>query len=62
MFEKFSLVPFLANKEALASLASDLIMLGRSLWSFRHLESQNTSISSDFIDKNTLFCKFVMEK
>ena len=28
-------------------LASDLIMLARSIWSFRHLEHQNPSINSD---------------
>ena len=53
MFEKFFLVPLLATKEALAPLASDLIMLARSIWSFRHLEHQTPSISSDFIGRNS---------
>ena len=38
------LVPFLATKEALAPLANNPIMLGRSIWSFGHLECQNPSI------------------
>ena len=41
------LVPFLATKEALAPLASDLIMSERSIRSFRQLEWQNPSTSSD---------------
>ena len=32
--------------EAVAQLANDLIMLGRSIWSFRHLEHQNLFIIS----------------
>ena len=52
-FKKFFLVPFLATKEALAPLASDLIMLARLICSFRHLEHQNPSISSDFIGRNS---------
>ena len=51
MFEKFSLVPFLAIIEAMALLANNLIMLGRLIWSFRHLEYQNWSIISDSIGR-----------
>ena len=31
------------------ALANNPIILGRSIWSFRHLEHQNPSIISDFI-------------
>ena len=31
-----------------APLKNDPILLGRSIWSFRHLEHQNPSIISDF--------------
>ena len=50
IFNQGCLVPFLATKEAVASLAIDPIMLGRSIRSFRHLEHQNLSIILDFID------------
>ena len=43
------LVPFLAIKEALAPLANDSVMLGRSIRSFRHLKYQNPPIISDSI-------------
>ena len=59
--KKFYLVLFLAIKEALAPLASDLIMSERLIQSFRHLKCQNLSISSDFIGRNSWFCKFVTE-
>ena len=45
-----SLVPILATRELVAPLASDPIMLGRSIRSFRDLEHQNPSIISDSID------------
>ena len=51
--EKFFLAPFLATKEALAPLASDLNISGRLIRSFRHLVCQNLSISSDYIDIDT---------
>ena len=51
MFKKISLVPFLAIIEAMALLANNLIMLGRLIWSFRHLEYQNWSIISDSIGR-----------
>ena len=31
---------------------NDLILLGRSIWSFRHLELQNLSTGDDFIFRN----------
>ena len=43
----------MATKDALTPLASDLIMSARSIQSFRHLEYQNLSISSDFIGRNS---------
>ena len=46
-----SLVPFLATREAVALLANDLIMLGTSIRSFRHLEHQNPSIISEDIGR-----------
>ena len=39
------------TREAVAPLAKDLIMTGRSLRSFRHLEHQNPSIISGDIDR-----------
>ncbi len=44
-----SLVPILATREAVASLANDFIMSGTSIWSFRHLKHQNLSTGNDFI-------------
>ena len=44
-----SLVQILAIMEAMALLANDPIMLGRSIWSFRYLEHQNLYIISDSI-------------
>ena len=43
------LVPFLATREAVAPLAKVLIMLGTSIWLFRHLKHQNLSTGDDFI-------------
>ena len=37
------LVQFLATREAVALLANDPIMMGRSIWTFTHLEHQNLS-------------------
>ena len=45
-----SLVPILATKEALVPLANDPIMLGWSIWSYRHLKRQNPSTGDDFIN------------
>ena len=41
MFEKISLVPFLAAKKTVGPLAKDPIMLGRSIMSSRHLDCLN---------------------
>ena len=43
------LVPFLATREAVASLENDPIMLGTSIQLFRHLKHQNPSTGDDFI-------------
>ena len=59
--DKF-LVSVMATREAVQTLANDPIMLGTSIQLFRHLNCQNSSINFDFIDKNTWFPKFVMEK
>ena len=45
-----SLVPFLATREVVALLANDLIISGTLIWLLRHLEHQNLSIISDYID------------
>lgn len=47
MFEKIYLVHFLAIREAMALLTNNLIMLGRSIQSFRHLQHQNGFSISD---------------
>ena len=52
MFEKFSLVPFLATKEASVPLASDPIMYGRSMLSFRHIKLRNLPTGDHFIDNS----------
>ena len=44
------LVLISATKEVLAPLAHGPIIWRRSIWSFRHLECQNMSITLDFID------------
>ena len=46
MFEKFSLVPNLATREAVAPLANDHIMLDRLIWLFRHLKYQNLFLTT----------------
>ena len=51
MFEKFSLVPFLAIIEVMALLANNLSKLDRLIWSFRYLEHQNWYIVSDSIGR-----------
>jgi len=43
-----SLVPILATREFVVPLASDPIIWGRSIWSFRHLKHQNMSTGNDF--------------
>ena len=45
-----TLVPILATKEALASLANDPIMLDWLIRSYRHLKHQNLSTFDDFIN------------
>ena len=45
--------------EVVALLANDLIMLGTSIQSFRHLEHQNLSIISEDIGELMLDAKFV---
>ena len=56
------LVPFLATKEALALLANDPIMLGRSIFLFRHLECQNLSIISDSIGRARIVQHFLRSR
>ena len=48
-FKKYLLVIFLATREAVAPLANDPIMLGRSIWLFRHLKHKNLSFFSDYV-------------
>ena len=48
------LVPFLTTREAVAPLANDPIMSGRSIRSFRLLERQNPSNISDSIGRNRM--------
>ena len=48
------LVQFLATMEAVALLANDPIMSGRSIRSFRHLQCQNPSIISDSIGRDRI--------
>ena len=36
----------------MAPLANDTIMLGTSIWSFRHLKHQNPSTGDDFIHRS----------
>ena len=48
MFWK-KIVPFLATREVVVTLANDPIMSGRSIQSFGHLECQNPSIISESI-------------
>ena len=43
-----SLVPILANREAVAPLENDPIMSGRLIWSLRHLKHKNLSTGDDF--------------
>merc|ERR1712074_486978 len=43
------LVPFFTTMEVVAPLENDPILMGRSIWSFRHLELQNPSTGYDFI-------------
>ena len=52
------LVPFLATREAVALLANDPIMLGRSIWFVRHLAHQNPSIISESIGRARMVQKF----
>ena len=40
----FFLVPYVAIREAVAPPTDDPIMLGRSIWPFRHIEPQNQSV------------------
>merc|ERR1712105_515493 len=52
--EKFFLVPFFTTIEVAAPLKKYPILSGRSTGSFRHLELQNPSIISDFINRQSL--------
>ena len=56
MFEKISLDPFLAAKKAVGPLTNDPIMLGRLIWSFRHLKHQNLSTGDDSINNSGKNC------
>jgi len=47
-----SLVLLLATRELVAPLASDPIIRGRWIRSFRHLKHQNLSIGNDFISSS----------
>ena len=55
--EKFFLVPFFTTMEVAAPLKNYPILSGRSTGSFRHLELQNPSIISDFINRQSLVQK-----
>merc|ERR1712105_30264 len=55
--EKFFLVPFFTTMEVAAPLTNYPILSGRSTGSFRHLELQNPSIISDFINRQSLVRK-----
>ena len=50
------LVPILATFEALAPLANDPIMLGRSIWLFRPPKHKNLSTGDEFIHNSGIFC------
>ena len=56
------LVPFLATMEAVAPPENNLIMLGTSIRSFRHLEHQNLSIISEDIGRNRWLQKKVRSR
>jgi len=62
MFEKFYFVPFLSIREAMALFVNNLIMLGRLIQSFRHLEDQNQSIILDSIGRYRMLCKSDQKK
>ena len=47
-----SSVPILATRELVAPLANNTIILGRSIYLFRHLKYQNLSTGDDFIHNN----------
>ena len=55
---KIFLVPFLATKVVVAPLTNDPLMLGISIWSFRHPEHQNPSIISDSIGRARIVQQF----
>ena len=55
--KKFFLVPFFTTMEVAAPLKNYPILSGRSTGSFRHLELQNPSIISDFINRQSLVQK-----
>ena len=48
----------MATREAVVPLAKDLIMLGTSIWSFRHLEHQNPSIILEDIGRARMVQQF----
>ena len=60
--EKFFLVPFFTTMEVAAPLKNYPILSGRSTGSFRHLELQNPSIISDFINRQSLVQKSEQEE
>ncbi len=59
MFEMIFLVIFLATREAVAPFANDPIMREKLIGLFRYLKCQDPSIISNFIGRNTSFCKWV---
>ena len=50
-------VPFFTTIGVVAPLKNDPILLGRSIWLFRHLEHQNPSIISDFRHRDRMPAK-----
>ena len=58
----FFLVPFFTTMEVAAPLKNYPILSGRSTGSFRHLELQNPSIISDFINRQSLVQKSTEEE
>jgi len=60
--KKKKLVLFLAIREAMAPLANNLIMLGRSIQLIRHLENQNWVIILDDISRYRMLWKSEQKK
>merc|ERR1712105_144551 len=60
--KSFFLVPFFTTMEVAAPLKNYPILSGRSTGSFRHLELQNPSIISDFINRDRMVRKSEKEE